>query len=59
MSSRIKQEFKIMWANVWFRSLCELLAIAVGMVVFIILLQATPSGRQVIEVTKKMLPAIN
>lgn len=58
MNSRLRQEFKIMWSNVWFRSLAELVAVVIGLVLFMLILQSTSSGRQVIDEVKQQLPTL-
>ena len=53
--SRLKKELKYMWANVWFRSLVELLLIAIGAMMFMLLIQTSDQGRQAIQQVKQLM----
>lgn len=52
---RLKQELKRMWANVWLRSLVELILVVILGVVFTLLLQNSESGLQVIQQVKTLM----
>lgn len=44
-----------MWANVWFRSLVELILVVFGAVLLTLALQSTESGQQVILQVKELM----
>lgn len=55
MKPRWKKELQVMWSNVVFRSLVELLAVIAVVILFMILIQHTAIGQSAIQQTKERL----
>lgn len=50
-----KKELQVMWSNVVFRSLVELVVVVIAVVLFMILIQHTALGQSAIQQTKERL----
>lgn len=55
MMSRLLKRLKRIWANVWVRSLIELILISVGGVVLMLYLQTSEEGLKTIQTVKEMM----
>lgn len=53
--SRLKKEWKVMWANVWFRSLIELILVVIGAVLFVLLVPGIETGKQAFDQVKQLM----
>lgn len=53
--SRLIKQFKHMWANVWFRSLLEVIVVALAAALMLLFLQSTEQGMQMLEQVKQLM----
>lgn len=44
-----------MWGNVWFRSLIEVILVAIGGVIFMLMIQTSDQGKQIIQQVRDLM----